>query len=49
MKEASKIIAGIGMLIFVFLILANGKNAVAIVNSVAKNSVSGIKVLQGRG
>ena len=41
-------IAGIGLLIGIFLFLNNGSATTSIINSIATNSVSGIKVLQGR-
>jgi hypothetical protein len=41
-------IAGIGILIGIYLFLANGKQTVSIINSIAGNTTSGIKVLQGR-
>ena len=36
------------ILIAIFLFLSKGKETVSIVNSLAGNAVSGIKVLQGR-
>lgn len=41
-------IAGIGLLIGIFLFLNNGSATTNIINAIAQNSVSGIKVLQGR-
>lgn len=42
-------IAGVGLLIGIYLFLYNGGATVNIINAIASNSVSGIKVLQGRG
>jgi len=42
------IFAGMGILIGIYLFLANGKQSVAIINSIAGNTTQGIKVLQGR-
>jgi len=44
-----KIISGIGMLILVYLLLANGSNTTNIISSIASNATTGIKTLQGRG
>lgn len=41
-------IAGIGMLIAIFLFLNNYTGTVKIINSISSNTVAGIKVLQGR-
>lgn len=41
-------IAGIGLLIGIYLFLHNYSATTSIINSIATNSVSGIKVLQGR-
>lgn len=43
-----KIIAGVGLLIFAFLLLNNGKETVSVIESISKSSVSAIKTLQGR-
>lgn len=48
MNHISSWIAGIGMLIAVYLILSNASESVKIVNSIASNSIKGIQVLQGR-
>lgn len=45
----TSMISGIGLLIGIYLFLANGNATVNIINSVSRNAVSGIKVLQGRG
>jgi hypothetical protein len=44
-----KIIAGIGLLIFVFLIVANYKGATSVISTIGSNAILGIKTLQGRG
>ena len=41
-------IAGIGLLIGIYLFLDKAEQTKTIINSIAKNSVDGIKVLQGR-
>jgi len=48
MRDVVAIIGGIGILIGMYLVLRNGKEAVNIVDTIAKNSISGIKTLQGR-
>lgn len=48
MDKAYKIVAGIGMLIFVYLILVNRQATTSIINTIGGNSISGIKTLQGR-
>lgn len=48
MNHISSWIAGIGMLIAIFLILSNASDTVKIINSIAGNSIKGIQVLQGR-
>lgn len=48
MNHISSWIAGIGMLIAIFLILSNASDTVKIINSIASNSINGIQVLQGR-
>lgn len=48
MGNANKIIAGIGMLIFVFLVVSNYKATTSVINTIGGNAVQGIKVLQGR-
>jgi hypothetical protein len=44
----AEIISGIGLLIAVYLFLHNGTKTVSIIDSISKNSISGIKTLQGR-
>lgn len=48
MNNVYKVVAGIGMLIFVYLLVANATGTTSIVQTIASNSVSGIKTLQGR-
>lgn len=48
MSNVYKIVTGIGLLIFVYLLVANGSSTANIINSIAMNSISGIKTLQGR-
>jgi hypothetical protein len=43
-----KIVAGIGLLIGIYLFVANGDKTVKIINSIASNTTAGIKTLQGR-
>ena len=43
-----KVLAGIGMLIGMFLVINGGDATVKIIQTIASNSVSGIKTLQGR-
>jgi len=49
MRELGNIITGIGFLIAIFLFLAHGNTTVGIIQTIAKNSIAGIKTLQGRG
>lgn len=48
MNRVFDIVGGIGLLIMLYLFLANGKQTTSIINSIAGNSVKGIKTLQGR-
>jgi hypothetical protein len=48
MNKVVSIISGIGVLILVYLFLSNSTSSVKIINSVATNSIKGIKTLQGR-
>lgn len=43
-----KIIAGIGLLIGIYLFVSRAGDTTKIINSLATNSIAGIKVLQGR-
>jgi hypothetical protein len=49
MHDFLKIVSGIGLLIFVFLLLNNAGATTSIISTIATNSISGIKVLQGKG
>jgi len=49
MSKVTSIVTMIFILIGIYLFLARGKETVNIINSIAANSVAGIKVLQGRG
>ncbi|WP_215586102.1 hypothetical protein [Bacillus mycoides] len=42
------VISGIGLLIALYLFLSNARQTTQIIDSMAGNAVSGIKVLQGR-
>lgn len=42
------VLSGIGLLIFVFLLLSRGDETVDIIKTIADSSVSGIRTLQGR-
>jgi len=48
MNKVFDVIAGIGVLIGIYLFLANGKQTTSIISTIATNSISGIKTLQGR-
>ena len=48
MGTAYKVIAGIGMLIFAYLLLDNARATTSIISTFAENTTAGIKVLQGR-
>lgn len=48
MQRLVQVLSGIGMLIAFYLFLSKGTQTVNIINAVAKNSISGIKTLQGR-
>lgn len=43
-----KIVSGIGILIALYLFLSNASATANIVNTIGRNSINGIKVLQGR-
>jgi len=49
MNHISTWISGIGILIFVYLILRNGTESVNIIKAIADSGTSAIKTLQGRG
>jgi hypothetical protein len=44
-----KVISGIGVLIAVYLFVSRADETATIINTIASNSVAGIKTLQGRG
>ena len=46
--NVQKIITGIGLLIFVFLVVSNYKATTSVINTIGGNAVQGIKTLQGR-
>ena len=48
MSSVIKILSGIGVLIAIYLFLANGSNTTKIINSIGTNTIEGIQVLQGR-
>jgi hypothetical protein len=48
MNKVFEVVSGIGVLIAIYLFLANGNQTTAIINTIASNSISGIKTLQGR-
>ncbi|MED3836811.1 hypothetical protein [Peribacillus frigoritolerans] len=48
MTKVFDMIAGIGMLIGIYLFLSNGRETVSIIEAMGKNSIAGIKTLQGR-
>lgn len=48
MNQLVTILSGIGVLIAIYLFLSKGTQTVNIINSIARNSISGIKTLQGR-
>ena len=48
MNHVSHWLSGIGILIFVYLILRNGDESVSIIKAIANSGTSAIKTLQGR-
>ena len=48
MKDVVAILTGIGLLIMIYLFLANGDQTVKIFGTIAQNTTAGIKTLQGR-
>ena len=48
MAHLSNWISGIGILIFVYLIISNGEQTTSIIKALGTTGVSGIKALQGR-
>lgn len=49
MREIGNILAGIGLLIAIYLFLSHGSTTAKIIQTIAENSIAGIKTLQGRG
>lgn len=49
MQTVTRILVGIGFLIGIYLFLGNYKGAASIINTIATNTNTSIKVLQGRG
>lgn len=43
-----KMVAGIGLLIGIYLFISNADSTTKIIQTFASNSIQGIKVLQGR-
>jgi hypothetical protein len=48
MKDVYKVISGIGLLIFLYLIVTNAYGFARIIEAISSNAVSGIEALQGR-
>ena len=48
MNTLVKVLSGIGLLIGIYLFLSRSSDTVKIVNTMATNSIAGIKTLQGR-
>ncbi|WP_179865940.1 hypothetical protein [Bacillus wiedmannii] len=48
MNRVLGIVSGIGLLIALYLFLSNAKQTTQIIDSMAGNSIKGIKTLQGR-
>lgn len=48
MNHISEWISGIGILIFVYLVLYKGDESVSIIRAIANSGTSAIKTLQGR-
>lgn len=46
--KLGNVLAGIGILIGIYLLLANGSQTIGIINTIASNSIAGIRTLQGR-
>lgn len=49
MNKVFDVVSGIGVLIAVYLFLSNSAQTTSIINTIATNTTSGIRVLQGRG
>ena len=48
MNHVSEWLSGIGILVFVYLVLRNGDESVNIIRAIANSGTSAIKTLQGR-
>lgn len=48
MNHLSHWLSGIGILIFVYLVLSKGDESVSIIKAIASSGTSAIKTLQGR-
>lgn len=48
MNKVFDVVAGIGILIGIYLFLSNGKSTTDIISSIGTNATAGIKTLQGR-
>lgn len=48
MGAITKVLSGIGILIAIFLFLNNATATSSIINTIGKNSINGISILQGR-
>ena len=48
MSHLTNWLSGIGMLIFIYLILSKGDKTVSIIKQLGTSGVAGIKALQGR-
>ena len=48
MNQIVTVLSGIGVLIGIYLFLSKGTQTVNIINTIASNSINGIKTLQGR-
>lgn len=46
--KLGNILAGIGILIAIYLFISRGDTTVKIIQTIAQNSIQGIKTLQGR-
>lgn len=48
MGKVFDVLAGMGVLIGIYLFLSKGKETTSIINAIASNTISGIRTLQGR-
>lgn len=48
MSSITKVVSGVGVLIALYLFLSNATETSDIINTIGKNSINGIAVLQGR-